>query len=64
MHFYIPATYLKHFSTDSSKGRKSMVRVYNKKLKKEQTLTVENIGLNKSAFGEETEKFHCFLESK
>ncbi len=64
MHFHIAATYLKHFSADPSKGRKSMVRVYNKKLKKEQTLTVENIGLNKNAFGEETEKFHSFLESK
>ena len=64
MHFYIAATYLKHFSVDPSKGRKSVVLVYNKKLKKEQTLTVENIGLNKSAFGDETEKFHSFLENK
>lgn len=64
MHFYIAATYLKHFSADPSKGRKSIVRVYNKKLKKEQTLTVENIGINRSAFGAETEKFLCFLESK
>ena len=64
MHFYIAATYLKHFSADPSKGRKSLVRVYNKKLKKEQTLTVENIGINKSAFGDDTGKFHSFLESK
>ena len=64
MHFYIAATYLKHFSADPSKGRKSVVRVYNKKLKKEQNLTVENIGIDKSAFGAETEKFHSFLEGK
>ncbi len=64
MHFHIAATYLKHFSADPSKGRKSRVRVYNKKLKEEQTLTVENIGINKKAFGDETENFHCFLEKK
>ena len=33
-------------------------------MKKEQNLTVENIGLDKSAFGAETEKFHSFLEGK
>lgn len=64
MHFHIAATYLKQFSNDPSKGRKSIVRVYNKKKKIEQELKVESIGINKSAFSNQTEKFHSFLESK
>lgn len=45
MHFHIAATYSKAFSTDPSQGRKLIIHFYNKKLKKEQTLTVENIGI-------------------
>lgn len=62
MHDSVAATYLKYFSDDPSKGRKSIVKVYNKKLKKEQNLTVSSFPLNKKAFSADVESFHEAIE--
>ena len=62
MHDSVAATYLKYFSDDPSKGRKSIVKVYNKKLKIEQNLAVSNFPLNKKAFSTEVESFHSAIE--
>ena len=64
MHDSVAATYLKYFSDDPSKGRKSIVKVYNKKLKKEQNLAVDSFPLNRKAFSAEVEEFHSTLEKK
>ena len=62
LHDSVAATYLKYFSNDPSKGRNSIVKVYNKKEKKEQFLPVSAFPLNKKAFGEEVEKFFSSVE--
>ncbi len=62
MHDSVAATYLKYFSDDPSKGRKSIVKVYNKKQKKEQYLTVESFPLNKKAYNKDVEAFHRSIE--
>ncbi|KKN23394.1 hypothetical protein LCGC14_0905410 [marine sediment metagenome] len=62
MHDSIAATYLKYFSDDPSKGRKSIVNVYNKKRKIKQNLCVNNFPLNKKAFSMEVESFHYSIE--
>ncbi|MFX1502134.1 MAG: DUF4238 domain-containing protein [Promethearchaeota archaeon] len=63
-HFHASATYLKHFSEDSSKGRKSKVHVFNKKLNKDQYLPVDKIGIKTGAFGKKIEEFHNLFEKK
>ena len=62
MHDSVAATYLKHFSDDPSRGRKSIVKVYNKKQKIEQNLAVENFPLNKKVFSKEVESFLTAIE--
>lgn len=62
MHDTVPSTYLKYFSADPSKGRNSIVNVYNKKQKKEQNLPVATFPLNKKAFSAEVEAFHSSIE--
>lgn len=62
MHDSVAATYLKYFSDDPSRGRKSIVKVYNKKLKIEQNLAVKNFPLNRKAFSTEVESFHSSIE--
>ncbi len=62
-HIYVPATYLKHFSDNPSKGRKSVLRVFNKKRQMVQNLTVDKIGIKKGAFSKEVEEFHSTFEN-
>lgn len=62
MHDSVAATYLKYFSDDPSKGRKSIVKVYNKKLKIKQDLAVKNFPLNRKAFSTEVEAFFSSIE--
>ncbi len=57
-HIHTAVTYLKHFSSNPNKGRKSIVHVYNKKLHLEQNLTVDNIGIKIGSFSKEVEEFH------
>lgn len=62
MHDSVAATYLKYFSDDPSRGRNSIVKVYNKKLKIKQNLAVKNFPLNRKAFSTEVESFHSCIE--
>ena len=61
-HIHTAATYLKHFSNDSSRGRKSIVRVFNKKRLLEQDLPVDVIGIKKGAFSDGVEEFNNIFE--
>ena len=56
-HLSTAATYLKYFSSDLSKGRKSLINVFNKKTQLKQTLPVKEIGMKRGAFSIEVEKF-------
>ena len=61
-HIHVPATYLKHFSRDPSKGRNSIVRVFNKKRQLKQDLPVNKIGIKKGAFSNDVEQFNKAFE--
>lgn len=63
-HLHISATYLKHFSRDPSKGRKSIVHVFNKKTQTAQHLPVDKIGIKTGAFSASMEKFHSQFEKR
>lgn len=63
-HFHISATYLKHFSRDPSKGRKSIVHVFNKKKQIEQYLPVDQIGIKTGAFSDSIENFNQMIEAR
>jgi len=62
-HVHIPATYLKYFSVDQSKGRSSIVKVHNIKSKEIKNLTVNNIGKEKNIFIDTLERFNSSFEN-
>ncbi len=63
-HIHVSATYLKHFSFDPSKGRKSIVQVFNKKTQTVQDLPVDKIGIRIGAFSDGMENFHKMFEDR
>lgn len=56
-HKHGSAVYYKYWSADTTKGRKSIVKVFNKKLNKEQFLPVGKIGIQKNYYDEKLEYF-------
>ncbi len=56
-HVHIPTTYLKHFSNDSKRGRKTLVHCYNKKEEIHQHLPVDKIGIRNNFYSPEMEKY-------
>ncbi|MHA1755945.1 MAG: DUF4238 domain-containing protein [Promethearchaeota archaeon] len=61
-HVHVPAVYLKHFSSDPSKGRNSLLTVYIKRKDIKKTLTVKRIGIEKNAYSKEVELFNAQIE--